>query len=710
MIAMLNRRNGFSKRMALAVLALIIFNYVILNKLHPGGVMAYVLPTTCWGFLALVALKACGFKRIKSWFNSHVSIAAASVAIFYIIILVNIGLFMGFGVSALSFTPRGLIINLALVLTTLLGMEFSRAYLVKSFGKRKPFLTIGLVTLLYSFIGISVFRLLALNDPLGLVKFMGVGLLPVIAENLLATYLALVGGPVASLAYRGPIMAFWWFCPILPHLSWGVEALLGVMVPTVGFFVVNQFTSPMTLRRSGIPTEVKGFGARREGSSLRSWIFVSIACVLMVWTTTGLLGIQPTAVLSGSMKPTMDVGDMAIVRDVPTDSIEVGDIIQYWRDGEMVIHRVVEVSNGGNEKLFVTQGDANSVPDTEPVLPNQVTGKVVLTIPELGWVPIGVKAFAVGVWSFVSANPMVIMLIIGLGGCVVYLYWTRSSRSWRAPKWKKRVRVGGRIVPLIALLLVGTAASGLAYSHWSESLYISGTVTTGLWEKSENIPPIDDSFVFNRLPCCNFGRWPVIKAFDMKKCCMTWTAYGFLKFDLSGLPEDASITSAELHMYGAGVHLCTCEPARVGVKFVENDSWDEHTITWWNMPNPDYELDNRYVGRPGWYGWDVTSAAEHEFDGDKVLSLTIRTGWRDFSIFCSKETWECCGCRPYLKLTYTSVDPPGDPLEISGGNPSGVRDKSCEDLILGILENYKQPDMQVGQFKEIMASLENRMT
>jgi signal peptidase I len=196
---------------------------------------------------------------------------------------------------------------------------------------------------------------------------------------------------------------------------------------------------------------------------------------------TGLLGIQPTAMLSGSMKPTMDVGDMAIVRDVPTNSIEVGDIIQYWNDGEMVIHRVVEVRNGGNGGRFITQGDANDKPDIEPVHSGQVKGEVILTIPELGWLPIGVKAFVGGAWSFVSANPMVMVLIISFGVCVFYLYKTRSSRSWRAPKWKKKARVGGKIVPLLALLLVGTAASGLAYSCWSDSIYINGTVTSGSW-------------------------------------------------------------------------------------------------------------------------------------------------------------------------------------------------------------------------------------
>lgn len=525
---MLNGRNGISKQMALVVLALAIFNYIILNTLRPGGMMAYVLPSACWGFLALVTLKACGFKRIKSWFNRHVSIAAASVAIFFIIILINIGFFTGFGRNALSFTPRGFILNLTLVLTTLLGMEFSRAYIIKSFGRSRPFLTIGLVTLLYSFISISVVRLLSFSDPLGFTKFLGIGLLPIIAENLLASYLALIGGPVASLAYRGPLMAFWWFCPILPHLSWGVEALLGVMVPTVGFFVINQFTSPMALRGVGIPAEVKGFG-RAKKSSLGGWMVAAILCVIVVWASTGLLGIQPTTVVSGSMKPTMDVGDMAIIREVPASSIEVGDIIQFWRDEEMVIHRVTDIYEGGNERLFVTKGDANPEPDVPLVSPSQVRGKVVLNIPKVGWAAIAVKSFFSGAWSFLSANPALTVLAIGSGAFAFYSFRMRKkwpTRKWKGSDWRRRKLGNGKLVAPLASILILTAVTGFAYSHWSETLYIEGTVRTGTWSTTTTIgsykilSPWNDGLITHHLSTGN--RTLRIATDNVFQCWYAW--------------------------------------------------------------------------------------------------------------------------------------------------------------------------------------------
>ncbi|GAI30763.1 unnamed protein product, partial [marine sediment metagenome] len=183
-----------------------------------------------------------------------------------------------------------------------------------------------------------------------------------------------------------------------------------------------------TVRRSGIPVETNGLG-RNRGSSLRGWMIASVLCVLVVWTSTGLLGIQPTTVISGSMRPTMDVGDIAIVLYAPADSVQTGDIIQFWRDGEMVIHRVVEVSDGGGGRLFVTKGDANREPDAAPVYPRQVRGKVVLNIPKVGWVGIAIRDFFSGAWSFFSANPALTVLAIMSGAFIFYVLRSRKNQS-----------------------------------------------------------------------------------------------------------------------------------------------------------------------------------------------------------------------------------------------------------------------------------------
>lgn len=487
-------------RKVIFILIILLAIYGLLSNFHPGGLMAYIFPSACWGLLALATVWACGLRRIRSWFDKRVTIVAALVAIFYIIIYMDIGLFTGFGRSPLSFTPGALMVNLILVSSTLLGMELSRAYIIKSFGRRRPFLTIGVVTLLYSFISVSIIGLLSFRDPLALTKFLGTGLLPIVAVNLLASYLAFIGGPIASLAYRAPLMAMMWFSPILPNLSWGTEAFLGVMAPIMSFLVINQFIPTATLRRSGIPVETKGLGRNRR-SSLRGWMMASVLCVLVVWTSTGLLGIQPTTVISGSMRPTMDVGDVAIILDVPADSVQPGDIIQFWRDEEMVIHRVVEVSDEGTGRLFVTQGDANREPDAAPVYPSQVKGKVVLNIPKVGWAAIAVKSFFSGAWSFFSANPALTVLAIMSGAFIFYVFRSHKNRSVK--RWRRK-GLGGQklIVPLSAVLIV-MAITGFAYSHWGDAIYMSGTVKTGhrrtIIDSYKVLSPYDDDLINKQL-------------------------------------------------------------------------------------------------------------------------------------------------------------------------------------------------------------------
>ncbi|MEM2427028.1 MAG: signal peptidase I [Candidatus Hadarchaeales archaeon] len=484
-----------AERKAAVILVLALFNYLFLNLFPARGWMAYFLPSVCWGTLALVAFWACGLDRIRSWFNAPVSLAAASVSILYVLVLLNLGFFMGFGRSPYSFAPLSLLTNSFLVLSTLLGMELSRSYLVKNLGRGRPFLTLGSVTLFYAFLGISTAKLLGLRTPLAATKFLGTGFLPLLAENLLVTYLAFLGGPVASLAYRLPLTAFWWFCPILPRLSWAVEALVGVMIPTAGFFSINLYTPPFTLRRLGF-TSQGGFKARE--SQARGLVIASVLCVVMVWASTGLLGLRVTTVLSGSMSPSLEVGDVAVVREVSPSSVRPGDVIQFARGGEAVIHRVVEVRQEGGSWSFITKGDANSSPDPTPVSSSQLMGKVIMRIPKVGWAILGVKGVMVGLWSFVREHTA---LVLSLPLLAVPVFLGRRYR-WRKVRWGLGKEVSSRRwgTPLVFLMLF-LSVGGIAYAHWSEPLYVSGTVETGIW-KSE----IECYKVWS-FPCCQVNSW-----------------------------------------------------------------------------------------------------------------------------------------------------------------------------------------------------------
>jgi hypothetical protein len=104
------------------------------------------------------------------------------------------------------------------------------------------------------------------------------------------------------------------------------------------------------------------------------------------------------------MQPTLNAGDIAIVLSAPVDTIAEGDIIQYSTADAPLIHRVIDTYTSGGSRWFITKGDANNAPDPDPVGQDQVMGKVVFTIPQLGWVSIAIKDFAANTYTFFTAT------------------------------------------------------------------------------------------------------------------------------------------------------------------------------------------------------------------------------------------------------------------------------------------------------------------
>ncbi len=369
--------------------------YCLINLILPRLPMdpfarTYVLPPVLWGLLAWAILSLPGY-RTAGGLRARTSIIqlALMIGFFQVVLYFIGGLFSGFGRSPYSFTPRGIITNLILVGAMLAGMELSRAWLINRLGKKHSFLALVFVSVLYALLSIPLARITGLSLDLGSISYMNSTILPALAESLLASFLALLGAPLAAIVYRGIVQAFWWFSPILPDLSWAFKGLIGTVVPVAGLVVANSLRSR---RRPG--------QARREKEgSLAGWVVTTVVAIAIIWFAVGLFPVYPTTLISGSMRPTLDVGDVIIVIKIPADTIKEGDIIQFREpEGVTTVHRVVEVreGEGEGEPTFVTQGDANSEPDSDPVLAANVVGKAVFAIPKIGWAAIAVKEFFMG--------------------------------------------------------------------------------------------------------------------------------------------------------------------------------------------------------------------------------------------------------------------------------------------------------------------------
>lgn len=92
-----------------------------------------------------------------------------------------------------------------------------------------------------------------------------------------------------------------------------------------------------------------------------------------------VFGYTDAIVISGSMEPQIDVGDMVIIHE--KDSYQIGDIITFIQGDETgVTHRIIGQTDNG----FITKGDANNTEDMAVVTSDQIVGKVVKIIPHLG--------------------------------------------------------------------------------------------------------------------------------------------------------------------------------------------------------------------------------------------------------------------------------------------------------------------------------------
>ena len=125
------------------------------------------------------------------------------------------------------------------------------------------------------------------------------------------------------------------------------------------------------------------------------WLLDAIvASALLV---LALLGLGPhtgryrtLTVLSGSMRPGMPEGSIAIVVPEPLSAIKVGQVLAYQApvgDHHLVSHRVTRVVSGGAEPEIQTKGDAN---DTVDPWTARLTGdrawRVTWVIPYGGWI------------------------------------------------------------------------------------------------------------------------------------------------------------------------------------------------------------------------------------------------------------------------------------------------------------------------------------
>ena len=182
----------------------------------------------------------------------------------------------------------------------------------------------------------------------------------------------------------------------------------------------------------------RAVGARAGGARQALAATALVALRFAFWLVLGLaLGLalaltvplafqgRPVTVLSGSMEPTLHVGDVALVRRIAPLDARPGDVVTFrdpGRGGELVTHRVRSVRAGGSKVVFVTRGDANNASERWRVPASGEISRTAYRIPKVGHAILFART-RTGVFV------LILLPLLALGAWEIAAIWRRPENG-----------------------------------------------------------------------------------------------------------------------------------------------------------------------------------------------------------------------------------------------------------------------------------------
>ncbi|MEL9908098.1 MAG: signal peptidase I [Desulfurococcus sp.] len=202
--------------------------------------------------------------------------------------------------------------------------------------------------------------------------------------GILGTIAYINNGFKASLGLSLTQVSMYKLSPVLPLRINVFLAYLPLLISTIliGLLLYMDHTGAVANNRI--------HGIHRREPTYPSLILLAVALLFVV---SFLQGYRLLVISSGSMTPSLGIGDIIVIEPRSIQSISVGDIVAFSNGVNIIVHRVVnEASDGG---CLVTRGDANDDNDPLWACSNTILGRVVFRVPYIGY-PFLIAVSAIG--------------------------------------------------------------------------------------------------------------------------------------------------------------------------------------------------------------------------------------------------------------------------------------------------------------------------
>ena len=290
--------------------------------------------------------------------------------ILYVSLFYMLGLYRGFIDNQYEFNIKTLFQNIIPIIIILLATEIIREKLLLNNQKKSK----ALVTIIGTIIDISLYlNMYKMNSLYTFLAITGFVCFSAIANNLLYTYLSEKYGKQPVIAYKLLTTMYMFVLPKIPNVYILFRTFVRLIYPLLIYSYLEKYFNMDKARESNKDMR-KEIITLATGSAVIFGVIALISCKFYY----GILVIG-----SKSMTQSINEGDVVFFQG-EKDDIEKDDVIVFRKDNIRVVHRVTKVKNINNEFRYYTKGDANPLPDEGYITKDEIIGKVLYRIKNIG--------------------------------------------------------------------------------------------------------------------------------------------------------------------------------------------------------------------------------------------------------------------------------------------------------------------------------------
>ena len=329
----------------------------------------------------IILIHSFGWKKDNKYLKKYTIMSLSSLLMTYLILIYALGIILGFNKGFVSYNLNYFKSLIATIIIIVL-LESVR-YLVcsNSHNSKMPIIIFTILSVILCVI--LEINISNLDTSEKIFIFLSTIIFPIIAEEILCTYMTYKISFVTSIIFKAVLKLYMFIIPIVPSLGNYIYSAINVIFPYIIYIVINK---------SVVKYEKTKLNLKKSNLTVYS-IPLLLVFVVLVVLVSGIFKYKMIAVATNSMNPVYGRGDAVIYEKVSPEQIEVGDILAFKKNNVIITHRVTKKWISNNSYHFNTKGDNNEIIDAFVTNGSDVLGKVEFTIKYIGYPTVLVREF-----------------------------------------------------------------------------------------------------------------------------------------------------------------------------------------------------------------------------------------------------------------------------------------------------------------------------